>query len=190
MRLAVSSLVSVALLALIAGTVLANQPDPNQSTFDDCLGRSPKNSTADPSSQYTYLGTLRDNTGAPVPNYDAGLVELVIMAPCANTVTLNPDGPSNASGEVVWGVDTLNQGGGSCAGTAVVEIRVNANIFDTLDDVRSPDEDGDGQVALADLATWQQAFVGQSPVHEGDLDCDSIIALSDLALWQKHFVAP
>ena len=164
MRLAVSSLVSVALLALIAGAVLANQPDPLQSSWDDCLGRSPKNSTADPSAQYTFVGTLRDNTGAPVPNYPANQVELDITNACINDVVLNPDGPSDANGNVIWGVDTLNQGGGNCDGSAVVEIRVLAAVFATLDDVRSPDEDGDTFVALSDLQAWQVAFVNQTPV--------------------------
>ncbi len=189
MRLAVSFLVSVALLALIAGAALANLPDPNNSTFDECLGRSPKNSAADPSAQYTFVGTLRDNTGAPVPNYPANQVVLDIDG-CVNPVELMPDGPSDANGNVVWGVATLNQGGGNCSGTNVVEIRVNAQSFATLDDVRSPDEDGDTFVALADLQAWQVSFVNQSPIYIGDLDCDTFIALSDLSLWQKHFVAP
>jgi hypothetical protein len=191
MRLAVSSLVSVALLALFAGVVLANQPDPGQSTWDQCIGRSPKNSTADPSAQYVYMGVLRDNTGAPVPNYDPNLVTLSIDAPCANPVAnLHPDGPSNPSGEVIWGVATLNQGGGACASAGVVVINVDAQVFETLDDVRSPDEDGDTLIALNDLQVWQIAFVNQTPVYQGDLDCDGFIALGDLSFWQKHFVAP
>ncbi len=190
MRLAVSSLVSVALLALIAGTVLANQPDPLTSYFDECLGRSPKNSTADPTGQYTFHGTLNDGTGAPVPNYPASSVELEIMGGCQNPVILNPDGPSDANGNIVWGVNTLNQGGGACIGSGVVDIRVNVQSFATLDDVRSPDEDGDTFVALSDLQAWQVAFVAQAPLYQGDLDCDTFIALSDLSRWQKHFVAP
>lgn len=189
MRLAVSFLVCVALLAL-TGAALANQPDPNQSTFEQCLGRSPKNNTADPSAQYTFTGVLRDNTGAPVPNYPAAQVTLDILAPCQNPVTLNPDGPSDPTGLVVWGVATLNQGGGACEGAGVVDIKVGGVTFETLNDVRSPDEDGDTFVALADLSAWQQSFVNQTPIFQGDLDCDTFIALTDLSWWQKHFVAP
>ncbi len=190
MRPAILSLMSMALLALIAGTVLANQPIPYCSYFDECLGRSPKNSTADPSSRYTFHGTLNDSTGAPIPHYPASSVELEIMGACQHPIILNPDGPSDTDGNLIWGANTLNQGGGACQGPAVVVIRINAQPFASLDDVRSPDEDGDTFIALSDLQTWQVAFVAQAPIYQGDLDCDGVIALSDLALWQKHFVAP
>jgi len=184
------TLLSLMLLALISASALATLPDPLQCTFDDCLGRSPKNSSAAPSAQYVYHGTLRTSAGVPVPNYPAAQVELEITPACANPVILNPDGPSDANGNIIWGVDTLNQGGGACEGPAIAAIRVNAQYFYTLDDVRSPDGDGDTFVALSDLQAWQVAFVNQTPVHVGDLDCDTFIALSDLSLWQKHFVAP
>ncbi len=190
MRLLISSLLSVMLLALIAGTVLASLPPPPMCEFDDCLGRSPKNSTADPTGQYTFHGILRDQTGTPVPNFPASSVELEIRSDCQNPVVLNPDGPSDINGHIVWGADKLNQGGGACQGWEVVLIRINAQIFAWLDDVRSPDEDGDGLVALSDLQAWQVAFMTQAPIYQGDLDCDGNIALSDLSRWQKHFVAP
>jgi hypothetical protein len=70
-----------------------------------------------------------------------------------------------------------------------VEIRVLGVVLATLDSVTSPDQDGDGLVALNDLQTWQTAFVGQSPLYQGDLDFDGEIALGDLVRWQSHFVA-
>jgi len=188
MRRAVTVTVFVALVALSAGAALANLPDPGTTTFDDCLGRSPKNASA--SNQYTFSGILRDATSAPVDGVPADQVVLEIKAPCANPVLLNPIGPSGPGGLVLWDAGTLNQGGGSCAGAGVVDIRVQGLSFKTLDDVRSPDEDGDGLVALGDLAVYQQAFVNQTPIFEGDLDCDGNIALSDLVLFQNHFTAP
>jgi hypothetical protein len=191
MRLAVSSLVSVALLALLVGAALANIPDPSQTTWDDCLGRSPKNSTAPAANQYVYSGVLRNAAGDPIANYPAANVAIEIKAPCANPIAnLNPSGPSNANGVIVWDADALNQGGGSCQGAGVVEITVTGLQFDTLDDVRSPDQDGDGFVAVNDLQTWQVAFTSQTPIYQGDLDCDTVIGLTDLVRYQTHFVAP
>ena len=42
----------------------------------------------------------------------------------------------------------------------------------------------------SDLVIFQQAFVNQTPLHEGDLNCDGSIALPDLVRFQQHFVAP
>lgn len=179
-------LVSSLLPAFVASG-LAKVPDPPMSIWDGCLGRSPKNDVADPAAQYVYHGILRDGSGTPVPGYPASQVELEIF--CVNPVILHPDGPSNANGEVVWGAGTLTQGGGACSAPQVVELRVAGMPFFHLDDVRSPDTDGDSLVALADLIDWQMSFVNQNPIYIGDLDCDGFVSLSDLSLWQKHFVA-
>jgi hypothetical protein len=184
-------------LVLLAGGISdrANPgPPPLQATFDDCLARSPKNATAAPDAQYSLHGNIRDETGAPYPNFPASWIELRILAPCQNPVVLNPDGPSNANGEVVWGPLTLTQGGGACTGGGVVEIEIlgqpGGPYLWYMDSVRSPDSDGDGLVALNDLQAWQTSFVAWQPSYIGDLDCDEVIALSDLSWWQKHFTAP
>ncbi len=187
----------IAILALAlplhfyATSVQANPiPDPWTTTFDDQLGRSPRNEAVAPAHQYTFSGILRDSFGNPMPGYPASMVELKIIAPCQNPVTFLPDGASNSHGELFWGPQTLTQGGGSCAAAATVRIEVYSMLFKTLDAVTSPDQDGDGLVALSDLQTWQVAFVSQGPTYQGDLDFDGLIALSDLQRWQNHFVAP
>lgn len=189
MRLAETSIALLALLALLAGTALANDPDPGTSFWDVCLGRSPLNTLADPSAQYTYGGVLNNAAGQPIQGYTDVVLE--ILSPCQNPVILSIDGPSDVNGNVTWGVATLNQGGGACASAAVVQIRVGGQAFATLDAVHSTDMGGDGLVALSDLSDWQQAFVNQTPEHIGNCDCDAggNIALSDLSWWQKHFVA-
>jgi hypothetical protein len=168
----------------------ANLPDPGECTFDDHLGRSPRNAAVSPAHQYTYHGTLRNSLGEPIANYPAFQIELTIFSPCQNPAVLNPDGPTNAQGQLVFGPETLAQGGGSCSGPQVVEVTVAGLLFETLDSVTSPDEDGDGLIAVNDLQTWQQAFTGQSPLYQGDLDFDGAIALTDLVRWQAHFTAP
>ncbi len=190
MRRAVSFAMFVALLALTAGTALASQPDPLTSTWDACLGRSPKNSVADPAHQYTYSGILNDSGGSPVVGYAASMVELEILGLCPNPVVLNPDGPSDVDGQVTWGVAKLNQGGGACLGTPdAVDIRVGSQSFTTLADVRSPDVNGDGVVGLADLSAFQQSFTNQVDPHVGDMDCNGSIDLGDLGRFQNHFAS-
>jgi hypothetical protein len=192
MRLAVSMVVCLVLVA-VAGMALANVPDAQQSTFDSRLGRSPKNlEVGDPNFDYTFSGTLRNAAGQPVANWPANDIELEINAPCQNPVVLNPSGASDANGNVIWNAARLDQGGGSCTGTAVVEIRlVSVGLFRTLNAVTSPDEDGGGSIALGDLAVFQVAFVNGGPQYQGDLNLSGGLPdLGDLATFQKHFVAP
>jgi hypothetical protein len=192
MRLAVSSVVCLALV-LVTGMALANVPDPQQSTFDSRLGRSPKNiEVGNPVFQYTFDGTLRNAAGQPVANWPANDIELEIKAPCQNPVVLNPNAASDANGNVVWNATKLDQGGGSCQSTAVVEIRiVSVGLFRTLNEVTSPDEDGNTLVALSDLSVFQQAFVTGGPGFQGDLNLSGGAPdLGDLSFFQQHFVAP
>lgn len=161
-------------------------PDPD-STFGDCLCRSPANAGVPGPFQSVFRGVLSFN-GTPVPGFPASQVELEILAPCANPVVLNPDGPSAPDGSLVWGPETLAQGGGACAGPEVVSVWVQGQLFWLLDAVRSPDVDGDGLIALNDFAVFRQAFAAQSPEHLGDLDCDGTIAARDLLFFQHHFV--
>jgi hypothetical protein len=156
-----------------------------------CLCRSPVNATVAPQFQCTYSGIVYDHYGQPWVGYPAELITLRINSPCANPVDLHPDGPSDQNGVLTWGAVTLDQGGGACHGMEVMQIIMDpGSIVWGLSDIRSPDVNGDGYVALNDLSEWQQAFVAQSPEHVGDLDCDLFtIALADLVMWQQHFVA-
>ncbi len=190
MRLAVSTVVCLALIA-IAGMALANVPDPQESTFDARLGRSPKNvEVNDPVFEYTYTGVLRNAAGQPVPNWPVADIELEIKAPCQNPVVLNPSS-TGGGGEVTWDRVKLDQGGGACTGTAVVEIRiVSIGLFKTLNEVTSPDEDGDTNVSLTDLTLFQAAFRNGGPSHQGDLNrSGGPPDLADLSFFQKHFRA-
>jgi len=162
-----------------------------ESSFDNLLGRSPRNvEVGDPTFQYTYNGVLRNDAGDPVPNFPREAVELRILAPCQNPIILNPDADSDAQGRIQWGVAALDQGGGSCMGGSVVEIIIiGIGLVWILDSVTSPDEDGNGIVDLGDFSTFRLAFNSGSPLYQGDLDGDGLVALTDLAYFRKHFNA-
>jgi len=192
MRLAVTTSLTLAGLA-VAGMALANIPDQSQSTFGNRLGRSPKNvEVANPTFQYTYSGVLRNAVGAPIAGWPLTDIVLEINAPCQNPVSLNPIANSDANGNVTWNAVKLDQGGGSCTGANVADVRIiSIGVFKTLTSVTSPDEDGNGSIALADLSTFQQAFVNAGPQYQGDLNLNgSAPDLGDLSFFQQHFVAP
>ena len=193
MRLAVTTTLTLAGIAF-AGAAMANVPDPSTSTFDNRLGRSPKNiEVANPTFDYTYSGVLRrSGDGAPIAGWPAADIRLDINAPCQNPVQLFPDGPSDGNGNVTWGVVKLDQGGGSCTGANVVQVRIlSIGIFKQLNEVTSPDQNGDSFVALTDLGAFQSAFVNGGPQYQGDLDLSGGLPnLSDLSFFQRHFTAP
>jgi hypothetical protein len=192
MRLAVTTSLTLAGLA-VAGMAMANIPDPAQSTFGNRLGRSPKNvEVGNPTFQYTYSGVLRNAAGTPIAGWAAADIVIDINAPCQNPVVLTASGPSDANGNVTWNASKLDQGGGSCTGASVADVRiVSIGVFKTLTTVTSPDENGDGSIALPDLGTFQQAFVNGTPLYQGDLNLSGGAPdLSDLSFFQQHFVAP
>ena len=93
------------------GAALANVPDRTQSGRGTVifffganrLGRSPKNvEVANPTFQYTYSGVLQDEEGEPIPNWPANDIRLEINAPCQNPAHIQPDGPSDANGNITW----------------------------------------------------------------------------------------
>lgn len=186
-------ILSVTVLAVfLAGPAAAGLPDPGECVFQDHLGRSPENlEVGDPIFQYTYRGVLRYQ-GHPVVGWPAADIQLEIHAPCPNPVIINPDGPSDAEGNVVWSADKLDQGGGSCTNPEAATVRlISIGLFKILRDVMSPDEDGNGAIALRDLVTFQMAFMNGGPRHEGDLDLSGgATDLADLVFFQRHFVAP
>lgn len=193
MRLAVSTTLCIALLAITAASALANTPDPLQSTADAKVGRSPKNvEVANPIFQYVLRMVVRNAAGQPISGYAAqNDMAFEVLAPCQNPFLVMADGPSDANGNIQWGVPKLDQQGGSCTGPAMAKIHSLAlGEFKTYTEVTSPNEDGDAFVALADLTLWQQSFVSQTNSYRGDLNLDNIIALTDLTLFQNHFVAP
>jgi hypothetical protein len=190
------------LFLIVSGPALANVPSPGQSTFGDCLGVSPKNLTAPEGCRYRYEGTLRDEQGAPVPNFPAFAIVLD-FSDCTNPSTrpadrIEADGPSDANGNIHWEYMLAFGGADPCA----VRVRVQNAVFHVIPGhqglpapehdggVRSPDVNGDGSIALMDLAAFQQSFINQGPDWLGDFDCDGIIALGDLSFFQCDFVSP
>jgi hypothetical protein len=186
----------ILLLLLVASTTYSRTviPDPANCRWDSRLGRSPKNvEVGDPQLQYVFNGTLIDQYGSPVAFWGATDIELEIRTPCQNPIVLNPDADSNFNGELVWGAEKLDQGGGSCAGNAVVELRIVSLgvIYHRLDDVTSPDQDGDGLINLRDLGALQEAFFPPppGPLYRADLNLDGEMNLADLGFLQSHFFA-
>jgi hypothetical protein len=185
-------------LALSAGAALA-QPDADESRWGMWLGRSPVNLAVEAGFEYHYGGRLIDAGGFDEVGFPAALVELRIVAPCQNPVVLNPDADSDAFGRVFWGQAALNQGGGACGQNISVEIWVDwagdgfdeadGDLFAIRDQVTSPDENGDGVVALNDFVVWRTAFNAGGPLYQGDLSRDGIITIADLLMFIKHFVA-
>jgi hypothetical protein len=178
-----------------------NQPDPGQCDGELRIGVSPKNdSVTDLVYQHVYVFTLRDSTGTPIGGYPASQVELDFSG-CTEPSTrpqdeIPADGPSSASGNITWLSNLTFGGSDSCSVLVLVQ---NVSFF-TIPGygmipeggLRSPDNSGDGFVALSDLSIWQQAFIGSAPIYEGDVaePHDDLVALSDLSWWQAHFIAP
>jgi hypothetical protein len=167
---------------------------------------SPKNIGVPTSCKCRFEGILRDAQGVPIPNFPASQVVLDFVA-CANPSTrpldrIPADENSNVNGLVYWEAG-LNFGG---ADPCQVLVRVQGDVFATIPGhqglppnaidggVRSCDQNGDGFVALGDLAIFQQEFVnvGQRFDYRGDLamPCDGVTALSDLSCFQIHFTTP
>ena len=168
--------------------------DITQSIFQGVLGRSPKNvEVGDPAFQYTYQGRLINVVGTPIQGWPASDVQLEIISPCQNPIVLHPIASSGPDGLVMWNAAKLDlAGGGACQGAGVAIVRlVSIGIFKTLNFVASPDENGDGLVALGDLSAFQSAFVNGGPAYIGDLNLSGGPPdLADLAFFQRHFTAP
>ena len=115
---------------------------------------------------------------------------------------VSADENSNINGLVYWEVGLTFGGADPCQ----VLVRVQGDVFATVPGhqglppaeidggVRSPDQNGDGLVALGDLSIFQQEFVnnGQRLDYRGDLSrpCDGVTALADLSCFQIHFTTP
>lgn len=197
-------------LAALAGPVSADDmPDSFNSTWDNTLGVSPKNVVVPGNFRYQFTGILRDGPGNPIANFPAAQIKLDFggcSSPSTRTANqIRADGDTDANGFVVWSVN-LDFGGGDPCGARVLVQNV---VFKTLaahiglpnanldGGIRSPDENGDGLIGLADLAIFQTEFVntGTRVDYRGDLAQasgihDGLTTLADLAFFQAHFVAP
>jgi hypothetical protein len=205
-RFLASALGAAVLLGALSSLAPAGQPDPNQSTWNNLVGCSPKNTTAPVASRYNFQGTLRDGAGAPIANFPAAQLELDFGS-CLNQSTrpqnqIPADADSDVNGVVRWNT-ALNFGGGDpCS----IRVLVQNVVFKTLaahqglpnlqidGGLRSVDQDGNGQVGLADLSIYQQEFVntGTRQDFRGDLGpvFNGETGLSDLSTFQQHFTAP
>lgn len=205
-RFLASALGAAVLLGALSSAGMAGQPDPNQSTWGNLVGCSPKNTTAPAAARYLFQGTLRDGAGAPIANFPAAQLELDFGS-CLNPSSrpanqIAADAASDVNGVVRWQT-ALNFGGGD---PCEVRVLVQNVVFKTLaahqglpnasidGGVRSVDENGDGLVAIQDLAVFQQEFVntGTRQDFRGDLGptFDGLTAIQDLSTFQQHFTAP
>ena len=160
------------------------------------LGVSPRNLFVDPSVRYEYVFVLRDNQGMPIPGFPASQMMLDFTG-CERPSTrpldqIPADAASNQNGEVVWRTNLHFGGADPCA----VGVRVMNVLFHTIPPAdpggsRRPDADGDGLIALGDLVTWAECFVGGGPPWCCDLAMpfDDICSLEDLRWMQRHFTA-
>jgi hypothetical protein len=198
-------------LAVLAGPGSADEtlPDNHTSTWDNTIGVSPKNQAVPGTHRYQFTGTLRDGPGNPIGNFPAAQIKLDFggcLNPSTRTASqIRADADTDANGFVIWSLN-LDFGGGDPCGARVLVQNV---VFKTLaahiglpnasldGGVRSPDENGDGLIGLADLGIFQTEFVntGTRLDYRGDLAqangaFDGLTTLTDLAFFQAHFVAP
>ncbi len=195
-RLPLSILVAAIVCGIIVPVAFASQPDPGECYGDEHVGVSPKNCTVPPTVQYVYEFFLLDEVAAPVEGFPASQVDLDFSACGGPHNQIPADGDSDANGRIEWRINLCFSESGPCQVDVLVQDQVfwsmPGNPPDPCGGVRCPDENGDGLVALADLSTWQQAFVTGGPAYQGDLseNFDCLTALADLSTWQQHFVAP
>lgn len=205
-RFLASALGAAVLLGALSSLAPAGQPDPNQSTWNNLVGCSPKNATAPAAARYVFTGTLRDGAGAPIANFPAAQLELDFGS-CLNQSTrpqnqIPADADSDVNGVVRWQTALIFGGADPCA----VRVLVQNVVFKTLaahqglpnpsidGGLRSVDENGDGSVGLGDLSIFQQEFVNTGTRNDwrGDLGptFDGSTGLADLSTFQQHFTAP
>lgn len=212
-RFLVSALGAAMVLSVFSSLVLAGQPDPTTSTWDERLGVSPKNTrpaVVASTVQYFFDGILRDDQNTPIPNYPATQVALDLTS-CANpssrTLSLiPPDAASDVNGKVEWRTN-LNFGGGD---PCVVRILVDNVLFKTLPadgafpalnvapgdgGVRSMDQNGSGTITVADLAVYRIEANNSGVRHDfrGDLSpggtgsgFSGTTTVADLAAYRIH----
>jgi len=192
------------LLATLQSAAAMAQPNAATSTFDPVIGFSPQNNCVSltPATRYRYSGTLRNAAGAPVANFPAADVVLdfsLCTRQTSRPVTIPADYPSSSTGVVLWDVSLAHGGADPCG----VRVLVGGEEFYVLaahqglpgpsidGGIRSPDDDGDGDIDLLNLSTFQQEFVntGARRDYLGDLarPFDGITALGDLVTYQAHF---
>jgi hypothetical protein len=198
-------------LAVLAGPGRADEtlPDSFYSNWDNTIGVSPKNHAVSSTYRYQFTGNLRDSAGKPIANFPAAQIKLDFSS-CLNPSTrsrdqMPADADTDINGTTYWSLNLAFGGGDPC----LVKVRVQNVVFKTLaahqglpdasldGGVRSPDENGDGLIGLADLGIFQTEFVntGTRLDFRGDLAQangvhDGLTTLTDLAFFQAHFVAP
>jgi hypothetical protein len=215
---------SAILVFLVAASVSAQPlPDPAQCTWDRILGSSPKNCVVSAPYRYRFTGTLRDSAGAPIADYppcDLRLDFASCNAPSSRLYTaINPDAASDANGVVVWEANLTFGGADPCrvlilarlpglpwATLAMIDQHLGLStscpegpvVIDG--GIRSPDENGDHCLTLADLAIFAcefsrcQCTPGNTVRrdYEGDLGPQfvGVPTLSGLGTFVVHYTAP
>jgi hypothetical protein len=157
--------------------------------------------------RYAFRGIIRATDGTPIANFPASMMELDFSA-CHEPSTrpadqIQADRDSDEQGNVVWS-QNLNFGG---ADPCPVRVLIQNVVFAVLaphqglpdeaidGGVRSPDENGDGRIAMDDLVIFQREFVNAEILRReywrGDLGpvFDGRTGLDDLCTFQVHFTA-
>jgi hypothetical protein len=94
-----------------------------------------------------------------------------------------PDAPTDAAGKTVF-VDGLLFGGATDCGYTLY---VAGNPWESFEGLLNFDITGNGTIELADLATWQQAYLHGGPLYECDFSLNNYCDVADLSFWNRHF---
>jgi hypothetical protein len=164
----------------------------------DVLGVSPANECVPDSAQYFYRVQLNDALGRPIANYPASGIWFDLSS-CPEAYgrpadgIVHPDGNADAQGVVEWRRALAFGGAAPCAVSVVVSdgVTPGARVLHTLTGgVRSPDQDGDGFIAPADLDAWRAAYEAGGPAWRGDLGpsmaFDDAVTVADSATLALH----
>lgn len=124
---------------------------------------------------------VRDNCGDPIASASV-TVTLSERNPACNGTVLS--GTTNDAGEVV-----LNLPASGCSHDVPLSgiIKANGLTIRSYSNVKSPDYDADGRVALPDLQQFAREFLGQTPDRCHDYDNDGQTRLQDLVLFSAAF---
>ncbi len=156
-------------------------PDPQAVDAPLCMRFSPDGGIP---LEVTVLGS----DGLPLGD---ATVEMIFSAACDELVSCETGLPptvltalTDASGVVVFSPRL----GGTCVTTDAVRIESFGCDLGRYDSAASADNDGDGQVGLADFVRFQMGFLSADPRFDF-ADCDDFVSLSDFVEFQRHFLA-
>lgn len=143
-----------------------------------------------------------DLLGAPIadiPGTDFWLVDcdpVRDLALCAGSASSAADSATNSAGRTTMHDGSLSAGGYATGLSPVVQGFVLQDPTAACADycftiaVRTPDNDGSGEVGLVDLSNFAFHYPPKVYDVKADLNCDSTVNLSDLSRFAFHFGPP